>query len=327
MTFSPFFGGRSRAAHSSSRSLHCSIPRAAVALYLASILAGCAVSTAERTATVVHEGAALGFAPVRYGAAPPLAGMLRTSADAAVLWVVIEGDGRAWLGMRQPSPDPTPVDAVGWRLARQVGSADATAPATLYLARPCQYLAQAELAACSIDDWTGARFSEKWVARMNAAIDQAKQQADTKRVALAGYSGGGVMAALIAARRTDVAALLTVGAPLDHAAWTAYHRVTPLNGSLSVVAIRQRLFDLPQVHIAGADDKIVPPMLMRDFLRAYPVGAPVRMMELPGIDHRMRAAIDLGKLGNEAINTTRPPSHSTGGPGNDPGFPYRSRSK
>src|SRR5690606_20500543 len=110
---------------------------------------------------------------------------------------------------------------------------------------PCQFLSSAELQACSIDDWTDARFAEKWVARTNAAIDDAKRATKVSHVVLAGYSGGGVMAALIAARRNDVGALLTVASPLDHAAWTRLHGVSPLSASLNPVSVKEKLFRLP----------------------------------------------------------------------------------
>jgi predicted alpha/beta hydrolase family esterase len=258
------------------------------------LLSGCAVSTTERTSALQSEGVARGFFPVRYGTTPPIVGMLRANSVAAapdILWVVIEGDGRAWLSMREPSRDPTPIDAVGWRLAK-----DLSGNAVLYLARPCQFLSSAELQICSVSDWTDARFSEKWVARMNAAIDEAKNTTHARRVALAGYSGGGVLAALIAARRTDVRELVTVAAPLDHAAWTALHKVTPLAASLSVLPVKKKLFRLPQVHLAGAEDEVVPSDLLWNFLRDYPADAPVELLVLPGIDHRMRTEIDLGKI-------------------------------
>lgn len=262
------------------------------------LLSGCATSTAERTSTMLNEGATQGFSPVRYGLAPPIVGMLRKAKTMPdVLWVVIEGDGRAWLSLREPSRDPTPVDAVGWRLAK-----DLSGDALLYLARPCQFLSAAELEACSVSDWTDARFSEKWVARMNAAIDAARRTTQAEHVVLAGYSGGGVMAALIAARRDDVSELMTVAAPLDHAAWTALHGVTPLTQSLSVLSVREKLFRLPQVHIAGAEDRVVPPGLLQDFLRAYPADAPAELIILPGIDHRMRTTIDLARIGTTVLS-------------------------
>ena len=77
------------------------------------LLSACAMTTGERYQQVMQEGKAAGFAPVSFGSAPPLTGLLRAQAmpsPPAYLWVVIEGDGRAWLNMREPSMDPTPVD-------------------------------------------------------------------------------------------------------------------------------------------------------------------------------------------------------------------------
>jgi dienelactone hydrolase len=267
---------------------------------LATLLAcGCASPTAERYGVVVREASTNGFVPVRFGASPPVIGMLRTQHQSQRLWVVIEGDGHAWLSVREPSSDPTPIDAVGWRLAQHVAG-----NAVLYLARPCQYLSQTELESCSVNDWTDARFSEKLVARLNAAIDEAKRTTHAASIVVTGYSGGGVMAALIAARRDDVAGLVTVAAPLDHSAWAAYHGVAQLTGSLSVVAVRQKLFHVPQVHIVGESDTNVPPVLMQNFLRAYPKGAPVRMIVMPGLDHRMRAEIDLAHVGSAGSSSS-----------------------
>ncbi|MFC7288133.1 alpha/beta hydrolase [Herminiimonas glaciei] len=258
-------------------------------------LSACASSTAERYQLIAQEGKAAGFAPVSFGNAPPLTGLLRMSAQQqqtpAYLWVVIEGDGRAWLNMREPSMDPTPVDAVGWRLAKDISQ-----KTVLYLARPCQYVSSEDLDACSVSDWTDGRFSGKWVQRLDAAVDQAKRMTQARQIVLAGYSGGGVMAALLAARRDDVALLLTVASPLDHAAWTSYHKVTPLHASLSVVAVQQKLSRVRQLHVVGADDKIVPPFLLQDFLRGYPADAPAELVTLPGIDHRMRMPLDLSRI-------------------------------
>jgi len=270
----------------------------AVMLAIASV-SGCASSTAERYRTVEQAAASFGFSGARFGVSPPLIGMLRATKnvqtssqkDSQILWIMIEGDGRAWLNTREPSHDPTPVDAAGWRLAQNISRAN-----VLYLARPCQYLSSPDLEACSINDWTNARFSEKWVGRLNDAIDDAKRTTHSKQIVIAGYSGGGVMAALIAARRDDVEMLITVASPLDHAAWTTHHGVSPLTGSLDVLSVREKLMRLPQVHVTGADDKVVPTMLMQDFLRAYPVDAPAELVTLPGIDHRMRAAIDISRI-------------------------------
>ncbi len=261
------------------------------------LVSGCASSTADRYRTVEKEAATSGFTAIRFGTAPPLVGMLRapknlqTTSQTQILWVMIEGDGRAWLNMREPSRDPTPVDIVGWQLAQNISRAK-----VLYLARPCQFLSTTELQACSADDWTNARFSEKWVKRLDAAIDEAVRITNVRQVVVTGYSGGGVMAALIAARRNDVAMLITVAAPLDHASWTAHHRVSPLTGSLDVLPVREKLMRVPQVHVTGADDKVVPTFLMQDFLRSYEQDAPAELVTLPGIDHRMNTVIDISRI-------------------------------
>lgn len=260
---------------------------------------GCASSAAERYRIVEKEAAASGFSVIRFGLAPPLIGMLRATRNSQAasrkepqtLWIMIEGDGRAWLNMREPSLDPTPVDVVGWRLAQNISRSN-----VLYLARPCQFLSSIELQACAVDDWTNARFSEKWVGRLNAAIDEAKRTTSARQIVIAGYSGGGVMAALITARRDDVVTLITIAAPLDHAAWTAHHGVASLRGSLSVLSMRDKLMRVPQVHVTGAEDKVVPTFLMQDFLRGYPKDAPTELVTLPGIDHRMRTAIDISRI-------------------------------
>lgn len=130
------------------------------------------------------------------------------------------------------------------------------------------------------------------------------------------------MAALIAARRNDVSELVTVAAPLDHAGWTALHKVTPLTASLSVLPVREKLFCLPQQHFAGAEDTVVPPGLLQDFLRAYPEDAPAELIILPGVDHRVRMVIDLARVRTASLR-----GRSVDGQDNDRGFPDRSRSK
>ncbi|MNR79883.1 Alpha/beta hydrolase family protein [compost metagenome] len=263
-------------------------------LLLASLLlSACALTSGERYQQIQQEAKASGFAPVHFGSQPALSGLLRAQPNTppAYLWVVIEGDGRAWLNMREPSMDPSPVDAVGWRLAKEISQ-----KTVLYLARPCQYVSSDDLASCTVLDWTEGRFAEKWVQRLNVALDQAKRMTRAQKLVLAGYSGGGVMAALLAARRDDVALLVTLASPLDHAAWTTHHKVTPLSASLSVAAVQQKLARLPQLHVVGADDNIVPPFLMQDFLRRYPSDTPAELVTLPGVDHRLRTAIDLSRI-------------------------------
>lgn len=198
---------------------------------------------------------------------------------AEVLTVFIEGDGFAWVDRSQPSSDPTPRTPIALELAMshpQVGSA--------YLARPCQYI-DAERAACAKEYWTDKRFSQEVVVATNNALDQLKQRFGATQLVLVGYSGGGAVAALAAARRQDIAHLITVAGNLDHRVWTRYHRIRPLVGSLNPADEISALQQLPQIHFAGGKDRNITPEMILDFSRLFPEGKrPIVAIE-PGFDH------------------------------------------
>lgn len=169
-----------------------------------------------------------------------------------LLTVVIEGDGDAHDSQGRPSADPTPKDPLGFRIAQAWPQGPVA-----WLGRPCQYVTDP---ACTPANWTTARYSEAAVAVSSLAIDDLKRQSRATRLRLVGWSGGGTMAALVAARRTDVVALVTLAAPLDLAAWAQWHGASPLTGSLDPATI-----SLPpeavQLHVLGRYDQVVPPAL------------------------------------------------------------------
>ena len=218
--------------------------------------------------------------------APPftLAAFHTPAATTETLHVYIEGDGRGWRSRRVPPVDPTPGDPLGLKLAL----AD-PAPAVLYLARPCQYVRDDERGACDPAYWTTYRFAPEVIAATDAAIDRflADHPAPgvKRRLVLFGYSGGGDVAALVAGRRSDVAALVTIAAPLDHAAWTRHHAVQSLSGSLNP-ADSAGWRGLAQVHLLGGRDTIVPPAVARPLIeRLQAEGGAARILEMPAYDH------------------------------------------
>lgn len=137
---------------------------------------------------------------------------------AGTLTVYIEGDGFAWISGSQPSTDPTPCDPLALQLALAHPEG-----ASVYLARPCQYTA-AEASGCASRYWTEMRFAPEVIAATNQAIDQLKQKFSADQLVLVGYSGGGAVAALVAARRSDVVRLITVAGNLDQRAWATYRK-------------------------------------------------------------------------------------------------------
>ena len=195
------------------------------------------------------------------------------------LTVYIEGDGLAWITPSLPSDDPTPNNPVALRLALNHPDGNAA-----YLARPCQYGGAAQLP-CKQDDWTSARFAPEVVAASDQAIDQLKARFGAERLTLVGYSGGGAVAALVAARRTDVERLITVAGNLDHAAWTQTLRLRPLSGSLNPADEIQRLAPVRQWHFVGGKDRVITPELVQGYADRFPAGSqPVVRIE-PDFDH------------------------------------------
>ncbi|MEQ8346323.1 MAG: hypothetical protein RIB84_23605 [Sneathiellaceae bacterium] len=263
--------------------------RAACALVATACLAlaGCAATPAvpdtDRAGTASGIAAAGGLQPHDLAAGRfVLRAFARFGRPAPpVLAVYVEGDGLAWESRTRLSADPTPRNPLGLRLA----AAD-PAPSVAWIARPCQYLARlADGAGCPPAYWSEGRFAPEVVDALNRAVDGLKALAGTPRVQLIGYSGGGGLAVLMAARRQDVASLITVAGNLDHRAWTAHHRVTPLLASLNPADAAAGLADLPQLHLSGAEDDVVPPAIAGLYRRQLPDTAPVALAVRPGYGH------------------------------------------
>lgn len=199
----------------------------------------------------------------------------RTAGPDARWHIYLTGDGTPWIAGRRPSADPTPRRDMILRLA-----AHDPAP-HLVLHRPCY--ARDELnAPCRPTLWTGSRYSEDVVTAMDTALNRLVEQRAIGEIVLIGYSGGGTLARLLAARRDDVAALVTIAANLDHAAWTEHHGYRPLDGSLHVGSTPTLRADYPQWHLIGGRDAVVPPEVTRSGLQRDP-GALI--MLYPQHDH------------------------------------------
>lgn len=203
-----------------------------------------------------------------------LLGLLRQRAASQTLTLYIEGDGASWPSVYRPPQDPTPVRPMAMLLAERDPSV-----AVAYLGRPCQYLDRTELQQCSVKYWTVRRFSPEVLQAMDQALSLLKQQAGADRVRLVGYSGGGVLATLLAQRRDDVEHLVTLAAPLALNHWLQLQQLSPLQGSLDPLDGPR-----PQVqalHLVGADDRLVPPEVAVHFVARH--GG--RLELLPGFDH------------------------------------------
>jgi len=196
-----------------------------------------------------------------------------------LLMVYIEGDGYAFQQKNRISPDPTPKSPVALELAARDPN-----PSILYIARPCQYLTRDLLNNCDPKYWSTHRYAEEVITAIDDVINQSASS--YRKIGLVGYSGGGSIAVLLAARRQDVAWLVTIGANLDHAYWTSLHDITPLSGSLNPADYAKSIQDLPQLHLIGEKDKIVPASVIRAYLDKATDTGNIRLKTIPGFDHQ-----------------------------------------
>ncbi len=197
-----------------------------------------------------------------------------------ILTIYIEGDGLAWVDARTPSFDPTPARPLGLQLAIQDPGHQA-----VYLGRPCQYITGHDRRHCSNRYWTSHRFAPEIITATNLAINQLKQRYHATSLILVGYSGGGAIAALSAARRNDVIRLVTVAGNLDTQAWTHGQRLSPLTGSLNPADEWQALSAIPQWHYVGANDTVIEPDIAQSYQRRFPSGQQPALLTVPGFDH------------------------------------------
>jgi len=192
------------------------------------------------------------------------------------LRVYLEGDGHAWATATQPSLDPSPHNLLVARLAVDDPTPNA------YLARPCQFFMAP---ACEPSLWTNRRFSQEIVTSLSQALDQLKQRYGNREFELVGYSGGAALALLLAAQRKDVAQVQTLAGNLSPRIWAQMKGLSPLGGSLDPLDYRDRLAAIPQRHLVGDTDDVIPASLANAYLaRLHPYAC--NQVELsPTTDH------------------------------------------
>lgn len=199
-------------------------------------------------------------------------------ADAS-LAVFIEGDGVSYVTHTQVSPDPTPDHPTALEMAVRHPGAN-----VLYLARPCQYAGGYRGRGCDSAYWTSGRFAPEVVAALDDSISQFTASRGIRSVTLYGYSGGGALAALLAARRKDVAGLVTIAGVLDHRVWTGHFGDSPLRNSLNPADSAEILRGIPQRHFVGQRDETVPLLVAQAYLRRARLGD-ATVTIVPRADH------------------------------------------
>ncbi|WP_297807851.1 alpha/beta hydrolase [uncultured Methylophaga sp.] len=181
-----------------------------------------------------------------------------------VLNIFIEGDG---------------MPGVALQMAKDIGGN------SVYLGRPCQYLKASRTNTCGKDVWTSHRYSGRVVHSMNRAISAMKLRYQAKKVRLIGFSGGGTVASIAAAIRDDIEQLVTVAGNLDHKSWTDFNQIDPLSGSLNPIDFSQALEKVPQIHLIGERDEVVPGSVLTSYLSNLKKLDNVQSYIVAGADH------------------------------------------
>lgn len=247
----------------------------------ASLLIVCAamalVGCATPTASFVDRARSLGFAVDAVAGDPYTHVVVAAPAGGGgALHVYVDHDGLPWQRVDEVSPDPTPRRPLALELmARDQGD-------RIYLGRPC-YFGRMHDTGCGPARWTSRRYADEIVRSMAAAVNRiAAARPGGGPVVLIGYSGGGTLAWLMAREVPSAAAVVTVAANLDVAAWTAWHRYTPLAGSRDPAAEPPLPGHIRQVHLVGLRDDNVPPWLARAVVARQPAAS---FVDVPGFDH------------------------------------------
>ncbi len=242
----------------------------------------------------------------------------------ARLSIYIEGDGLAWVSPSQPSDDPTPIDPVALRLALaqptgravyvarpcQYGDASSHSGASGASGAPSASDASSASNGSSTSDassasndsstsdasgasglscgrmyWTTHRFSPAVVESIDQIVSRLKQRSGAEHLTLIGYSGGGAIAALVAARRHDVDRLITVAGNLEPREWVREKGLQPLEGSLDPSDDIQALGAIRQWHFVGGRDTTVPPHLTEDFADRFAPSMKPKVIAIDDFGH------------------------------------------
>ena len=192
------------------------------------------------------------------------------------LHVYIEHDGTPWINFNRVSDDPTPRIPFALELmAKDSGP-------RLFLGRPC-YFEPREDSLCNPLVWTRERYSAAVVASMVTALRGFLAGHPYPGVVLIGYSGGGTLAWLMAARVPEATRVVTVASNLDVDEWSRIHDYSPLRGSLNPALAPALAPAIEQLHFVGGRDTNVTLPVVASFARRHPEA---HVIEIAEFDHR-----------------------------------------
>lgn len=206
-----------------------------------------------------------GFTHALFATREPVAGR--------VVRVYLEGDGAPFdASGRVVSLDPRARSS----LVMDLASVDATG---VVVARPCYHRQDAR---CHPWFWTDGRYSEEVVASMAQVMQTLVNRYQLAELTIVGYSGGGVLAVLLADRLPAVTAVITIAANLDVEAWQQANDFSVMDGSLNPATVDVMRPELAQLHLFGRDDDQIRPENYSRYFAKHPRS---RQLHVDGFNH------------------------------------------
>jgi len=181
--------------------------------------------------------------------------------DFSTLHVYLDGDGTPWLRGKWVAEDPTARNPLILRLMH------IDKKPSLLLGRPCYYWENQDIN-CENKYWTSHRYSSDVVNSMVYVLNTWLEKNKYKELVFIGYSGGGVLAVLMANKINLTTKVVTVAANLDTKAWSQFHGYKTLKNSINPAAEANLSADIQQLHFAGKDDKIVPAFIIKKYAQS-----------------------------------------------------------
>ncbi len=190
----------------------------------------------------------------------------RMHAPNDVATVYIEGDGVNQKKIKDGTPqifskNPTPSNPVALHLASRDQSANLA-----YLARPCQFMINPEDKGCAASYSQEQRFSPEVINAYEDALNDIAARYHITAFHIVGYDGGANIAAVLAARRSDILSLRTIAGNLNPEFAAENNDFAGLaSNSILAIDYGSALSNVPQHHFIGAADEIITPGIYHSY--------------------------------------------------------------
>jgi hypothetical protein len=189
----------------------------------------------------------------------------------------VEGDGFPLINPYSISDNPTPVNHVLLRLVRLDPRDN-----IIYIARPCQFTDPSLNDLCKYSKyWIDARMSLEVVDSMASAI---RQIAKDRPIKLIGFSGGGGIVMLLVPQLKNIQNIITIAGNLDISEFAKLRKSKPISESLNPIDFIEQTKNIPQLHISGGKDKVVP-VSIRDKFVEYSNSRCVKKLTIDNATH------------------------------------------